>query len=94
MLKIFELLQTIARDTEEVAELFVREKTELRQSGLYYRFNVFRGLQGIGLDEAAQLKRIKASTWNYTHTDDVKIKAKACADALAGRICTSPRDLS
>lgn len=91
--RICKLLLKIANDTEDTAEQFVREKTELRQAGQYYRFNVIRGLQGIGLDEATALARIEASTWNYTNTDDVKVSAKACADALVGKICTSTTDV-
>ncbi|KAK0387403.1 hypothetical protein NLU13_5715 [Sarocladium strictum] len=76
----------VATDTERTAEEFVKGKADLRQASQYFRFNVPRGLEGIGLDEAAQLSRIASATRAYIQTEDTTVKAQACADALAGRL--------
>jgi predicted acylesterase/phospholipase RssA len=89
--EIFKLLQKVATDTESTAEDFVRGKSDLRQAGQYFRFNVPRGLEGIGLDEAAELSRIASATRAYIMTEDTSVKAQACADALAGRLAGRSR---
>lgn len=92
--EVFKLLQKVATDTERTAEEFVKGKTDLRQASQYFRFNVPRGLEGIGLDEAAQLSRIASATRAYIQTEDTTVKAQACADALAGRLAGRSRKCS
>jgi hypothetical protein len=55
----------IATETEQTAERFRRDKTHLNDSGRYYRFNVDRGLEGVGLEESKKRKEIAAATGRY-----------------------------
>jgi hypothetical protein len=56
MLHIGKTLVAIATDTEMIAEGFRREPPLLDNTGRYYRFNVVRGLEDIGLEEAKEIK--------------------------------------
>jgi len=58
-------LVAIATETEQTAERFRRDKLQLHNSGRYYRFNVNRGLEEIGLEELKKRKEIAAATRRY-----------------------------
>ncbi|KAG5798512.1 hypothetical protein H9Q69_002454 [Fusarium xylarioides] len=45
-------LTGLATETEKTAEQFRRDKASLDDEGRYYRFNVSRGLEGVGLTES------------------------------------------
>lgn len=84
---ISEPLIAIATDTEQTAEKFLRDKMHLDNTGRYYRFNVFRGLEEIGLEESKKRKEIAAATRNYIRSHDVLKQMQTCADNVAGREC-------
>jgi hypothetical protein len=80
-------LVAIATETEQTAERFRRDKSQLDNSGRYYRFNVDRGLEEIGLEESKKRKEIVAATRRYVGSQDVFKQMRACADNLRGREC-------
>lgn len=84
---IGETLVAIATQTEQTAERFRRDKTYLDNSNRFFRFNVVRGLEDIGLEESAKVKEIAAATRRYVDSEDVFKQMQACAGNLAGREC-------
>jgi predicted acylesterase/phospholipase RssA len=87
VLHIGETLVAIATETEQTAERFRRERPLLDSTGRYYRFNVVRGLEDIGLEEAAKVKEIAAATRRYISSHEVHKQMQACAGSIAGREC-------
>jgi predicted acylesterase/phospholipase RssA len=84
---IGEALVAIATETEQTAERFRRDKSYLDSAGRYYRFNVVRGLEDIGLEESKKRKEIAAATRRYVESQEVFKQMQACAGNLAGREC-------
>jgi len=84
---IGETLVAIATETEQTAERFRRDKTHLDDSGRYYRFNVGRGLEDVGLEESKKRKEIAAATGLYVGSQGVYKQMQACANSMAGREC-------
>jgi len=82
-------LLAIATETEQMAERFRRDKSYLDDRGQYYRFNVDRGLEDIGLEESKKRKEIAAATRRYVGSQGVFKQMQACAGSLAGRECQS-----
>jgi predicted acylesterase/phospholipase RssA len=62
---------TIATETEKSATHFRQDHTSLSRSNRYVRFNVDRGLEDVGLDEADRLGEIVSATKAYMHSEDV-----------------------
>lgn len=87
VLHIGETLVSIATETEQTAERFRRDKSHLEDSGQYYRFNVDRGLEEIGLEESKKRKEIAAATRRYIASQGVFKQMQACADNMARREC-------
>jgi len=84
---IGETLVAIATETEQTAEKFRRDKTHLDSSGRYYRFNVTRGLEDIGLEETKRKRDIAAATRRYVGSQDVLKQMQTCAEQVAGGNC-------
>jgi hypothetical protein len=89
VLNIGKTLVAIATETEKTAEEFLRGKSHLEDNGQYYRFNVDRGLEEIGLEESNKRKEIAAATRRYVGSQKVIKQMQACADNMAGRECKS-----
>jgi hypothetical protein len=87
VLHIGETLVAIATETEQTAERFRRERQLLDNTDRYYRFNVVRGLEDIGLEEAAKVKEMAAATRRYISLQEVHKQMQACAGNVAGREC-------
>jgi predicted acylesterase/phospholipase RssA len=85
--QVGEALSAIATDTEVKADLFRKDHTRLFKSDKAFRFNVLRGLEGVGLEEAHMLGEIKAATRAYVQTEEVHVQIKACAMNLQEREC-------
>ncbi|KAK5997022.1 Intracellular membrane-associated calcium-independent phospholipase A2 gamma-like protein [Cladobotryum mycophilum] len=75
-------LRAIATSAESVAQTFEREHPHLVNKGVYFRFNVTNGLQGIGLEEANRLREIEALTSNYCASPAVTKNITACATRI------------
>ncbi|RYN54782.1 hypothetical protein AA0117_g13318 [Alternaria alternata] len=82
---IGQTLAAIATETEQTAERFRRERGLLDSTGRYYRFNVARGLEDIGLEEAKKVKEMAAATRRYISSQEVHGQMQACAGSIAGR---------
>jgi hypothetical protein len=52
LLEIGQSLIAIATEIERTAERFCRDKSRLDDRGCYFRFNVVKGLEGIGLEDS------------------------------------------
>lgn len=87
MLHIGETLVAIATETEQTAEMFRRDKSLLDDTGQYYRFNVVRGLEEVGLEEAKKVNEIAAATRLYTSSEEVRKQMRSCAGSTARRAC-------
>jgi predicted acylesterase/phospholipase RssA len=84
---IFGTLKAIATETEQTAEKFRRDKAYLDSDGRYFRFNVVRGLEDIGLEKSEKKAEIAAATRRYIQSQEVLKQMQACAGNLAGREC-------
>ncbi|KAK5246710.1 hypothetical protein LTR20_007356 [Exophiala xenobiotica] len=80
VLHIHETLIALATETEQTAERFRRSKAHLDDSGHYYRFNVARGLEEVGLEESKKKKEIAVATRRYVASQEVLKQMQACAD--------------
>ncbi|KAI9783465.1 MAG: hypothetical protein M1816_001347 [Peltula sp. TS41687] len=78
-------LVAIATETEQTAERFRQTNSHLDDTGRYYRFNVLRGLEDIGLEESKKKKDIASATRRYVVSQDVFKQMKACGNNLSGR---------
>ena len=87
VLYIGKTLIAIATETEQTAERFRQDKSLLDNTGRYYRFNVARGLEDVGLEESKKSKEIGAATRRYIGSQEVFKQMQACADNVAGREC-------
>jgi hypothetical protein len=87
VLHIGETLVAIATETEVTAERFRRERLLLDSTRQYYRFNIVRGLEDIGLEEARKVKEIAAATRRYISSQEVHKQIQACAGSIAGKEC-------
>ncbi|KAK7429729.1 hypothetical protein QQZ08_003755 [Neonectria magnoliae] len=54
------------------------KKSSLDDEGCYYRFNVARGLEDVGLEESKKQREIAAATGRYVASQDVFRQMKAC----------------
>ncbi|KAI0894026.1 acyl transferase/acyl hydrolase/lysophospholipase [Annulohypoxylon nitens] len=75
-------LVALSTESEETAERFHQDKATLDNDGRYYRFNVIRGLEVIGLQESERKKEIAAATLRYITSQAVFNKIKACAEKM------------
>ncbi|EPE35167.1 FabD/lysophospholipase-like protein [Glarea lozoyensis ATCC 20868] len=85
VLHITDTLVSIATETEQTAERFRRDKAHLDDSGRYYRFNVDRGLEEVGLEESKKKKEIAAATRRYVGSQGVLRQIQAFASIATKR---------
>lgn len=72
-----ETLKAISTEAEKTASQ-VRQEMENNyetHQNIYYRFNVQRGLEGVGLDEWAKVESIIVATREYQESQRSKIQA-------------------
>lgn len=84
---IGDTLVRVSTETEQTAERFRRDKSHLEDSARYYRFNVDRGLEEVGLEESKKRKEIAAATRRYVGSQVMFKQMQACAYKMAGREC-------
>lgn len=87
ILNIGKSLVKIATETEQTAERFQRDKSDLDSAGRYYRFNVARGLEDIGIEETSKRKEIAAATRRYVQTQEVYKRIRACVSSVEANEC-------
>ena len=90
--EIGKTLVQIATETERTAETFHRGHSELDASNRYFRFNVLRGLEGIGLEDVSQKNIIMATTSRYMESEATVKQMKLCGKILLARECTFTHD--
>ena len=61
----------LATETQKTAEQFRRDHSDLNNSGWYCGFNVDRGLENIGLEEAKKKNMIAVATDSYLESQEV-----------------------
>ncbi|KAI5252859.1 phospholipase, patatin family protein [Aureobasidium subglaciale] len=94
ILGVANTLLNIATETETTANLFHRDKSDLFDKRICFRFNVPRGLGDIGLAEAAQLGVIKSMTRSYLQTEAVQSEIRRCVERLGERQTVQPAQVS
>ncbi len=85
VMHIGETLVAISTETEQTAERFRRDKAHLDSGGRYFRFNVVRGLEDIGLEETTKAKDIAAATRRYVSSQEAFKQMQICAGNLRTR---------
>jgi predicted acylesterase/phospholipase RssA len=78
-------LLAIALDTEEEANTFQKHHTKLYKAERAFRFNVLRGLENIGLEDAAKQDEIFGITRKYLQEEETFGRMKVCAEKLKER---------
>lgn len=63
--EVAKTLITIATETENTNEEFLSANQDLRQQKRYFRFNVTKGLENIGLEEHSKKNIISSATNHY-----------------------------
>jgi len=82
---VAETLLAIATDTEETAESFARENSDLIRSKKYFRLNVDRGLEGIGLERSDKASMIVAATRTYLESQATYESVLDCKNKLSSK---------
>ena len=67
--ELVETLKRIATKSQDTAERFVRDHPEFLSEGKYYRFNVVKGLESVGLEEHKRVDAIASATNTYMQKD-------------------------
>jgi predicted acylesterase/phospholipase RssA len=80
-------LKSMSTETEKTAEEFLREHTRLHSEKRYFRFNVLRGLETVGLEEASKRPMIVAATRRYIASEEAKKGLEDGANTLRLRLC-------
>ncbi|KAM0433498.1 hypothetical protein ACHAPT_004378 [Fusarium lateritium] len=79
--KVLMACKTLATSAEDIARNFQKDQGgKLQQEDKYFRFNVARGLQDIGLEEWQMFDKMDAAAKAYL--EDVKANIEACCDRL------------
>lgn len=87
MLEVAKTLKDISLETERTAKKFGDEHYQLRREGRYFRFNVIKGLEDIGLEHANKRKEIVSATRAYI--SEMKDEMEKCYKNLKERECAS-----
>jgi hypothetical protein len=87
IIDIGKTLLDLATDTERTAELFLREHRGLALRKCYFRFNVERGLEAVGLEDFQQKNVIAAATRKYITSQAIFEHIQLCAENLSTREC-------
>ncbi|KIV86105.1 hypothetical protein PV11_01740 [Exophiala sideris] len=83
VLHIHKTLIAMSTETEQTAERFRRSKVGLDKENRYHRFNVSRGLEGVGLEESKKRKEIAAATRRYIASQEVVKQMEMCAGSVS-----------
>ena len=80
--RLMKSLKELAVDSEKSAEDMKRKY--IGTDGLYYRFNVERGLEDVELADWDKLAKLRAITLGYIADPDIRLELDKVADALVG----------
>ena len=83
--ELVETLKKIATNSQETAERFARDHPEFLSEGKYYRFNVVKGLESVGLEEHEKSDVVASATNTYMQKDAQADQVKSfCSTINAG----------
>lgn len=82
-LSLIQVLEFMVTDSEEISEEFRKQFKSL--PGLYYRFNVDKGLENVSFQEWERLGDVKTHTIEYLRNDQVSEKLDEVVEALLGK---------
>jgi len=85
--KIGQSLIDMATETERTAGNFLRDRTKLHTLGRYFRFNVLRGLEEVGLEESKMQPKIVAATRAYVRNEGTQKEMESCVQTVRLREC-------
>ncbi|KAJ5588159.1 hypothetical protein N7537_010837 [Penicillium hordei] len=85
--QIVNALIRMATDTQRIADAFHEEHASLDDQRRYFRFNVDRGLEEVGLQESSKKNVIAAATRSYLATQIVQSNLRICGELLKTREC-------
>jgi hypothetical protein len=88
---VFDVGKTLIRittETEKTAEAFLRSHSRMIAERKYFRFNVLKGLENIGLQEHMKLNVLAAATRNYLASQTIHIQTDSCVDILRKTVVT------
>jgi hypothetical protein len=88
---VFDVGKTLIRittETEKTAEAFLRSHSRMIAERKYFRFNVLKGLEDIGLQEHMKLNVLAAATRNYLASQIIHIQTDSCVDILRKPVVT------
>lgn len=88
MKQVLQTLKSIATETEETEKRLFKNQGHLGIGGHYFRFNVDKGLGGVGLDEHEKVDQIEAGTELYLADPRVRETAKLFCTVRAPQDCT------
>ena len=80
MLDVARSLKDTSLETDKTAKQFGNEHYQLGSQGRYFRFNVIKGLEEIGLEEADKRGQIVAAARSYV--SDIAADLSKCSNAL------------
>jgi hypothetical protein len=80
--EVSKTLSRVATETEKTAEAFFRAHAHLHRDARYFRFNVLRGLENVGMEEHSKFNILAAATRNYIASQSVHVQLDVCAAAL------------
>ncbi|KAK3167171.1 hypothetical protein OEA41_010297 [Lepraria neglecta] len=92
LISVGQSLLAIATETEKTAERFSRDKSGLDDKGRYYRFNVLRGLEDVGLEDSKGKNVTIAATDRYVESQAIFKQMKACAKNLSDELLVQTLD--
>ena len=79
-------LSEIATETQKTAGQFYNDhRLDLVKELRYYRFNVDRGVENVGLEEAQKKALIIRATKDYLQDGETFVKMGSCVEKLASR---------
>lgn len=87
-------LKEVVTETEETARKFADNHTRLRNENRYFRFNVDRGLQDVGLAEYEKQATIDAATQHYMDEPSIRTSVQRCTMNLKQKQRMSALDFS
>jgi hypothetical protein len=82
-------LKEMATETEKTAAKFEEEHWQLMKDSRYFRFNVTKGLEGVGLEEVKMRSVVAAATRYYLSSEAMAMQMQRCGENLKERDCAS-----
>lgn len=82
-------LKELATETENTAATFFQEQRQLVQDNKYFRFNVTKLLETVGLEEIEKRNVVAAATSFYLSSEEISEQMQRCGENLKAQRRTS-----